>query len=107
MVHPTDRSRSKLRRVILVSQLWCTQKKPQDLWIGRRCPSGDEVEQGENKKSAQQAAEQVERCRAKTQRKEKQFSLCAENRERAGERTVNDIDASCIRHRSPEKGPTC
>src|SRR6266851_8122533 len=103
MVYPADRDGTELCRVVLVSQFCCTQKKPQDLWIGGRCPAGDHVKQQEYQKPTEQAAEQVE-CRGpQAQGEEKEFSLRAENGERAGERTVNDIDASCIRHGSPQK----
>ena len=94
IVHPTDGYRTEFRRVVLVSQLCGAQKKPQDLRIGPGRPSRQHVKQQEDQESPRQAIQQVERCRAKTHGEEEKLSLGAENRERAGERTVNEIDAS-------------
>src|SRR5260370_39190931 len=103
MVHPTDRNRTELCRIVLVSQLCRAQEKPQDLGIGPRCPSRKHVKQQEDQEPAGQAIQQVERCRAKTHGEEEKLPLRAKNREWAGERTVNEMDASCFRHGSPKK----
>src|ERR1700676_648720 len=98
MFVPANGDRSELQGVVLAAQRGCGKQKAQNLRIGLSSPTSKNVKHQENQYSAKQAVEQVERARTKAHGEKEQLSLGTENREGPGERTMNQVDPSCVRH---------
>ena len=98
MVDPADGYGAELPGVVLFAKPCRGQKKPENLGICLSSPPRDAVEHQENQEPAEQAAQEVERGRTETHREEEELSLRAENRERTGQRPMNQIDAPVDRH---------
>jgi hypothetical protein len=59
------------------------EKKPEDFRVRARRPAREEIQREKHTGGSRQAAEEVENAGRHNQRKEKQFALDTEDRERA------------------------
>jgi len=80
---PSNFYGSELHRVVLRAEPRCGQQKSQDLRIGLGGPSGEQVQKEEHENAAEQTPQEIESGCTQAHRKEKQFSLRAQDGERA------------------------
>jgi hypothetical protein len=75
--------RLEFHRIVLRANLPGVQQEPENLWIGARRPSCEEIQCEKHSHCPGQAIQQIEYARAHYEREEEQLSLGSQDRERA------------------------
>src|SRR5712691_4406741 len=94
-----DRKVFSFRGIVPELELGGVEQDAQNLRIGHRGPSREEVERDKHHKPAQQAAEEIERGPADDERKEKQLPLGAPDRERLVDGLVDRVKTGFVGHK--------